>query len=506
MAIELDNSFTVPLPLEQAWHVLLDVERIAPCMPGASVTSVEGDEIEGQVKVKLGPLSLTYKGKAKFTDKDQSNRKIAIEATAKEARGAGTASANVQAILTPADAAGSTLVAIHTSLNVAGRPAQFGRSLLPEVSGKLIVQFASNLEAMLSAEGPVAAARYTERALEFLPSYESGFAPAPALPPGPRRALIIATSRYHDVSLRQLRSPVRDAEDFAGLLADPEIGGFTVSMLIDKTESEIRRALAVFLDGRDTDETTLVYLSCHGIQDRRGRLYFAATDTISKYPHASAIRASELMDELDESRARRQVVILDCCFSGSFAEHKGGPSIEQQLAGHSRGREILTASRSFEYSLEGDPVGDQITGSVFTTGLVKSLRNGEADSDKDGRITVEDAYKSAFRYVRESAVQQTPQHWLFGGEGERIILARSTAGRAVTPAKLPTDLAENLESRFPDIRIGAVYALAEWLTDQDDSRRISAIKTLRLVAENDVPRVARVASSQLWKKTQVHPA
>jgi carbon monoxide dehydrogenase subunit G len=127
-------------------------------MPGASVTSVEGDQIEGQVKVKLGPLSLTYKGTAKFTDKDEANRKIAIEATGKETRGAGTASANVQASLTPGDAAGSTLVAIHTSLNVTGRPAQFGRSLLPEVSGKLIAQFASNLEALITADSPAAEA------------------------------------------------------------------------------------------------------------------------------------------------------------------------------------------------------------------------------------------------------------------------------------------------------------------------------------------------------------
>jgi len=160
MAIELDNSFTVPVPPEQAWDVLLDVERIAPCMPGASVTSVEGDQIEGQVKVKLGPLSLTYKGTAKFTDKDEANRTIAIEATGKETRGAGTASANVQATLTPAEA-GSTLVAIHTSLNVTGRPAQFGRSLLPEVSGKLIAQFASNLEALIASDNAPPASEET---------------------------------------------------------------------------------------------------------------------------------------------------------------------------------------------------------------------------------------------------------------------------------------------------------------------------------------------------------
>jgi carbon monoxide dehydrogenase subunit G len=157
MAIELDNSFTVPVPPERAWDVLLDVERIAPCMPGASVTSVEGDEIAGQVKVKLGPLSLTYKGTAKFTDKDQASRIISIEATGKETRGSGTASATVQANLKPGDGAGQTLVSIHTSLNVTGKPAQFGRSLLPEVSGKLIQQFATNLEAMINADGTAAA-------------------------------------------------------------------------------------------------------------------------------------------------------------------------------------------------------------------------------------------------------------------------------------------------------------------------------------------------------------
>src|SRR6516225_7433666 len=152
MAIELDNWFTVPVPPEQAWHVLLDVERIAPCMPGASVTSVEGDEVAGQVKVKLGPLSLSYKGTAKSTEKDEASHSIAIEASGKETRGAGTASATVHAGLKPADTEGQTVVSIHTSLNVTGRPAQFGRSLLPEVSGKLIAQFAANLEALIEAD------------------------------------------------------------------------------------------------------------------------------------------------------------------------------------------------------------------------------------------------------------------------------------------------------------------------------------------------------------------
>ena len=156
MAIELDNSFTVPVPPEQAWDVLLDVERIAPCMPGASVLSVDGDSVEGQVKVKLGPLSLTYKGTAKFVQKDQANHTIVLDASGKETRGAGTASAAVNAVLKPGEEPGTTTATIHTSLNVTGRPAQFGRSLLPEISGKLIAQFAENLAALISADSGAA--------------------------------------------------------------------------------------------------------------------------------------------------------------------------------------------------------------------------------------------------------------------------------------------------------------------------------------------------------------
>jgi uncharacterized protein len=188
MAIELDNSFTVPVPPEQAWDVLLDVEQIAPCMPGASVLSVDGDEIQGQVKVKLGPLSLTYKGTAKFTEKNQESHTITIEANGKETRGAGTASANVTATLKPGDTGAETVVSIHTSLNVTGRPAQFGRSLLPEVSGKLIQQFATNLEAMVIADtatdetaaDETAVAETAEPATGEAPASETGEEPAAA--------------------------------------------------------------------------------------------------------------------------------------------------------------------------------------------------------------------------------------------------------------------------------------------------------------------------------------
>ena len=98
MAMELDHSFTVPVPPDQAWDVLLDVERIAPCMPGATVDEVDGDVVNGRIKVKVGPVSLTYKGTAKFIERDPEARVAVVEASGKETRGAGTASATVRAI------------------------------------------------------------------------------------------------------------------------------------------------------------------------------------------------------------------------------------------------------------------------------------------------------------------------------------------------------------------------------------------------------------------------
>jgi len=150
MAIEFDNSFTVPVPPEQAWDVLLDVERIAPCMPGASVDDVDGDVVNGRMKIKVGPVSLTYRGTAKFTERNLEARTVALEASGKETRGAGTASADVTAKLSP-DPTG-TLVDIHTAMNVTGRPAQFGRGVMVEVGGKLVDQFAANLAKLLAGD------------------------------------------------------------------------------------------------------------------------------------------------------------------------------------------------------------------------------------------------------------------------------------------------------------------------------------------------------------------
>jgi carbon monoxide dehydrogenase subunit G len=148
--MQLEHSFTVPVGVEAAWKVLLDVEKIAPCMPGATLGEVDGDEFTGTVKVKLGPIGLTYKGKARFTEKDVAARRAVIEASGKDARGSGTAKATVTTVLEEQSAT-STRVVVQTDLNITGKPAQFGRGVMADVGNKLIGQFADCLEAKIAA-------------------------------------------------------------------------------------------------------------------------------------------------------------------------------------------------------------------------------------------------------------------------------------------------------------------------------------------------------------------
>jgi uncharacterized protein len=148
--VQLEHTFTVPAAVEQAWQVLLDIERVAPCMPGASLDSVDGDEFTGAVKVRLGPIGLTYKGKARFVEKDEAAHRVVLDAQGRDARGNGTASAKVTATLV-AEGNESTRVAVLTDLNITGKPAQFGRGVMVDVGNKLIGQFADCLAGKLGA-------------------------------------------------------------------------------------------------------------------------------------------------------------------------------------------------------------------------------------------------------------------------------------------------------------------------------------------------------------------
>ena len=142
--MELTNEFRVSVPIDEAWAVLTDVERIAPCLPGAQLQEVEGEEYRGIVKVKVGPITAQYKGKASFLEKDDAGHKAVLKAEGRDSRGQGNANAIITATLTP-DGSG-TSVKVLTDLTVTGKVAQFGRGTLAEVSAKLLTQFVDCLE------------------------------------------------------------------------------------------------------------------------------------------------------------------------------------------------------------------------------------------------------------------------------------------------------------------------------------------------------------------------
>ena len=324
--------------------------------------------------------------------------------------------------------------------------------------------------------------------------------PAPDLPDERRLALVVSTASYQDAALRQLRAPAHDAIDLGEVLADPEVGGFAVTSVTDATAQEVRIAVGDFLADRRPDDIVLVYLSCHGLVDLRRRLYFAARDTTKSRLAATGVEAQWLLEQLEDCRARRQVLVLDCCFSGAFAIGTKGTEdlgLGERFHGQGRGRVVLTASRDSEYSFEGEPVqGQAVPGSVFTSALVDGIRSGAADLDKDGFISVDDAYGYAFDAVRTSNAEQTPQRWFYGAEGA-ILLARSPAGVTITPAEVPDGIASSLDSSYPSVRIGAVEALAEWLDDDDPARVVAARRTLTRVVESDRPEVAARARALL---------
>jgi carbon monoxide dehydrogenase subunit G len=157
--LKIDNEFTVGVPIDRAWAVLTDLEGIAPCMPGAVLTGVEGDVYSGKVKIKVGPITSEYAGTARFTERDEVNHRAVIDASGRDVRGAGNAAAAITAQLRAEGS--STVVSVDTDLKISGKIAQFGSGMIKEVSAKLLGQFVDCLEGKLAAGVPVPSAPET---------------------------------------------------------------------------------------------------------------------------------------------------------------------------------------------------------------------------------------------------------------------------------------------------------------------------------------------------------
>ena len=148
--MDLNHEFTVNVPVAEAWAILTDLERIAPCLPGAQLTEVEGDTYRGQVKIKVGPILAQFKGQASFVSRDDAAHTATLKGEGRDTTGKGNASAMITAELTSVTPT-STKCTVHTDLSISGKVAQFGRGALADVSDKLLAQFSENLNQLISA-------------------------------------------------------------------------------------------------------------------------------------------------------------------------------------------------------------------------------------------------------------------------------------------------------------------------------------------------------------------
>ncbi|MPY65029.1 caspase family protein, partial [Streptomyces spongiae] len=249
---------------------------------------------------------------------------------------------------------------------------------------------------------------------------------------GGRFALLIATDRYDEPGLSRLRSPGRDAEGMAAVLHDPAIGDFRVDTVVDGRHHEVNRAIEQFFLNRGGDDLLLLHLSGHGVKNADGELYFAARDTDRRLLASTAVSAAFLRTQMNRCRARSIVLLLDCCYSGAFLTGSKGDTavhIKDELAG--RGRVVLTATNRVEYAWEGDhadPLAPEP--SRFTGFIIEGLRTGEADTNRDGLVSVHDLYEYICERMHASHAGQSPQMWT---ELEyRVVIAHAPpAGRPV---------------------------------------------------------------------------
>jgi hypothetical protein len=313
-----------------------------------------------------------------------------------------------------------------------------------------------------------------------------------------RHALLIATETYADPALRRLIAPGGDARALEGVLSDPSIAGFEVTTLIDQPHHVVGEAIGEFYRVRRRDELTLLYFTGHGVKDDDGSLYLAMANTRRDSLMFTAL-AAELVDRaMAGCPSRQKVLVLDCCYSGAFPAGKlakAGTDVHTLERFQGRGRAVLTASDATQYSFEGDAVVGSAARSVFTRHLVAGLRDGSADLDGDGDVTVDELYSYVHERVVAEMPRQRPKHQS-DVEG-RIVLARNPRWtlpeylRHGLASPIAADRLSALEGLKRLNRMGNAVVRERTATEirrlvDDDSRAVSGAATA-WVAEADSP-------------------
>ena len=317
-------------------------------------------------------------------------------------------------------------------------------------------------------------------------------------------ALIIANTEYADPGLAKLTAPGKDAEEFARVLKSPEIAAFDdVHVLVNENATTARELIDEFFARKTPDDLLVLYFSGHGVRDEFGSLYLAVKNTNRDRLRSTAINSSFVREGMDQSRSKRQVLILDCCNSGAFAqgtkaEIGGSVGIASAFEGTGYGRVVLTASDSTQFAWEGDKVIGETTNSLFTHFLVKGLE-GEADRDGDGAITVDELYDYAYEQIVSCTPKQTPGKWSYKQQGE-IVLRQNLRLEDTRPIPLPEELTEAMKSSLPYIREGVVRQLEVLLVGRNLGLARSARAALEKIAKEDDSRSISQAAAGILER------
>ncbi|MBD1862434.1 MULTISPECIES: caspase family protein [Trichocoleus] len=240
-----------------------------------------------------------------------------------------------------------------------------------------------------------------------------------------RFALIIANYEFQDKdNLEPLAAPAEDAKALARILENPELGEFQVKTLLNKPTRIIKQEIEAFFRARKREDLLLLYFSGHGVKDPDdGKLYFASQDTDCKFLRSTAVSAEFINSEMQRSRSKLQVLLLDCCFSGAFAKGTKTASVKTNIQDEfqGKGRVVLTATDSMNYAFEGEETDGESRCSVFTHTLVRGLETGEADLDRDGFVSTDELYNYIYERVAVEKPEQKPQKWDFGLESKILL-------------------------------------------------------------------------------------
>ncbi|WP_295448908.1 SUMF1/EgtB/PvdO family nonheme iron enzyme [uncultured Thiodictyon sp.] len=315
------------------------------------------------------------------------------------------------------------------------------------------------------------------------------------MPPAAKKtALLIGNDRYQDVRLQPLVVPGEDVRALKAVLADPAIGGFdVVQELYNADRNGVAGEIERLFKQAARDDLVLLYFSGHGILDALGRLSLALAETNVDLPVTTALRAEDLRDLMETARCRRQVLILDCCYSGAFARaaKDGGPVpavTPETFSSQGEGRVALLSSTATQRSFEGERVQGETQRSVFTHWLVEGLSTGEAAAG-EGFVTEEALFQYAYDRVRAVGADMTPQRWV-GRQHGRLVIARNPYPPALVPVArpedlLPADMLADLASANPRTRLGSVHDLAGLLSDPERGGAVRTVLAGQLAAERD---------------------